>query len=296
MIFQISSVATIDELSLGNLQILGMKSVNTLAKCIFPLGVISLSIGVIATGIQTRFLFTKEPLKFKLSKLNPLNGIKNMFSAKQLVELVKSVLKIIVLAVVLYNILKDEIIVIAQMLDVNPINASAYVLKEIMSMVLQIGMIFAAIAGFDYFYQRWKYEKDLKMSKEEVKEEFKQMEGDPKVKGKIRSLQQSMARSRMMQAVPDADVIIRNPTHYAVALKYDIDHDNAPKVIAKGQDLVALKIVEIGQQNKVTVIENKPLARGLYASTPLGGQIPAEYYGVVAEILVEIFRMNKKLV
>lgn len=296
MIFQISSVATIDELSLGNLQILGMKSVNTLAKCIFPLGVISLSIGVIATGIQTRFLFTKEPLKFKLSKLNPLNGIKNMFSAKQLVELVKSVLKIIVLAVVLYNILKDEIIVIAQMLDVNPLNASAYVLKEIMSMVLQIGMIFAAIAGFDYFYQRWKYEKDLKMSKEEVKEEFKQMEGDPKVKGKIRSLQQSMARSRMMQAVPDADVIIRNPTHYAVALKYDIDHDNAPKVIAKGQDLVALKIVEIGQQNKVTVIENKPLARGLYASTPLGGQIPAEYYGVVAEILVEIFRMNKKLV
>lgn len=296
MIFQISSVATIDELSLGNLQILGMKSVNTLAKCIFPLGVISLSIGVIATGIQTRFLFTKEPLKFKLSKLNPLNGIKNMFSAKQLVELVKSVLKIIILAVVLYNILKDELIVIAQMLDVNPINASAYVLKEIMSMVLQIGMIFAAIAGFDYFYQRWKYEKDLKMSKEEVKEEFKQMEGDPKVKGKIRSLQQSMARSRMMQAVPDADVIIRNPTHYAVALKYDIDHDNAPKVIAKGQDLVALKIVEIGQQNKVTVIENKPLARGLYASTPLGGQIPAEYYGVVAEILVEIFRMNKKLV
>lgn len=296
MIFQISSVETIDELSLGNLQMLGMRAVNTLAKCIFPLGVISLAIGVIATGIQTRFLFTKEPLKFKLSKLNPLNGIKNMFSAKQLIELLKAVLKIIILAVVLYSILKDEIVVIAQMLDVDPLNASAYVLKEIMSMVLKIGMIFAAIAGFDFFYQRWKYEKDLKMSKEEVKEEFKQMEGDPKVKGKIRSLQQSMARSRMMQAVPDADVIIRNPTHYAVALKYDIDHDNAPVVIAKGQDLVALKIVEIGQQNKVTVIENKLLARGLYASTPLGGQIPAEYYGVVAEILVEIFRMNKKLV
>ena len=296
MIFQISSVETIDELSLGNLQILGMKAVNTLAKCIFPLGVISLAIGVIATGIQTRFLFTKEPLKFKLSKLNPLNGIKNMFSAKQLIELLKAVLKIIVLAVILYGILKDQIVVIAQMMDVNPMSASVYVLKEIMSMVLKIGMVFAAIAGFDFFYQRWKYEKDLKMSKEEVKEEFKQMEGDPKVKGKIRSLQQSMARSRMMQAVPDADVIIRNPTHYAVALKYDIDHDNAPVVIAKGQDLVALKIVEIGQQNKVTVIENKPLARGLYASTPLGGQIPAEYYGVVAEILVEIFRMNKKLV
>ena len=105
-----------------------------------------------------------------------------------------------------------------------------------------------------------------------------------------------MARSRMMQAVPDADVIIRNPTHYAVALRYDIDKDNAPVVIAKGQDLIALKIVEIGEAHKVMVIENKPLARGIYASTPLGGQIPAEYYGVVAEILVEVFRMNKKLV
>lgn len=185
---------------------------------------------------------------------------------------------------------------IAQMMDVNPISAATYVLKEIISMILQIGMIFAAIAGFDFFYQRWKYEKDLKMSKDEVKEEYKQMEGDPKVKGKIRSLQQNMARSRMMQAVPDADVIIRNPTHFAVALRYDIDNDNAPVVVAKGQDYIALKIVEVGEINHVTVIENKPLARGIYASTPLGGQIPAEYYGVVAEILVEVFRMNKKLV
>ncbi len=296
MIFQITAVAEIDELSLGNLQMLGMKTVKDLAKCIFPLGVISLTIGVVATGIQTRFNVTSKPLKFKLSKLNPLKGIKNMFSAKQVVELLKAVIKIIILGVILYGILKDEIVVIAQMMDIDPLSSSAYVLKEIISMVLKVGMVFAAIAGFDYFYQRWSYEKNLKMTKEEVKEEFKQSEGDPKIKGKIRSLQQSMARSRMMQAVPDADVIIRNPTHYAVALRYDIDKDNAPVVIAKGQDLIALKIVEIAENHKVTVIENKPLARGIYASTPLGGQIPAEYYGMVAEILVEVFRMNKKLV
>jgi flagellar biosynthetic protein FlhB len=296
MIFQITAVAEIDELSLGNLQMLGMKTVKDLAKCIFPLGVISLTIGVVATGIQTRFNVTTKPLKFKLSKLNPLKGIKNMFSAKQVVELLKAVIKIIILGVILYGILKDEIVVIAQMMDIDPLSSSAYVLKEIISMVLKVGMVFAAIAGFDYFYQRWSYEKNLKMTKEEVKEEFKQSEGDPKIKGKIRSLQQSMARSRMMQAVPDADVIIRNPTHYAVALRYDIDKDNAPVVIAKGQDLIALKIVEIAENHKVTVIENKPLARGIYASTPLGGQIPAEYYGMVAEILVEVFRMNKKLV
>lgn len=296
MIFQISAVESIEELSLGNLQMLGMKAVTVLSKCIFPLGVISLAIGVVATGIQTRFNVTTKPLKFKLSKLNPLKGIKNMFSLKQVVELLKAVIKIIILGVILYGILKDEIVVIAQMMDIDPLSSAAYVLKEIMSMVLKVAMVFAAIAGFDYFYQRWSYEKNLKMTKEEVKEEYKQTEGDPKIKGKIRSLQQSMARSRMMQAVPDADVIIRNPTHYAVALRYDIDKDNAPVVIAKGQDLIALKIVEIGEEHKVTVIENKPLARGIYASTPLGGQIPAEYYGVVAEILVEVFRMNKKLV
>ncbi len=296
MIFQISAVESIEELSLGNLQMLGMKAVTVLAKCIFPLGVISLAIGVVATGIQTRFNVTTKPLKFKLSKLNPLKGLKNMFSLKQVVELLKAVIKIIILGVILYGILKDEIVVIAQMMDIDPLSSAAYVLKEIVSMVLKVAMVFAAIAGFDYFYQRWSYEKNLKMTKEEVKEEYKQTEGDPKIKGKIRSLQQSMARSRMMQAVPDADVIIRNPTHYAVALRYDIDKDNAPVVIAKGQDLIALKIVEIGEAHKVTVIENKPLARGIYASTPLGGQIPAEYYGVVAEILVEVFRMNKKLV
>lgn len=296
MIFQISAVESIEDLSLGHLQMLGMKAVNVLAKCIFPLGVISLVIGVVATGIQTRFNVTTKPLKFKLSKLNPLKGIKNMFSVKQVVELLKAVIKIIILGVILYGILKDEIVVIAQMMDIDPLSSSAYVLKEVISMVLKVGMVFAAIAGFDYFYQRWSYEKNLKMTKEEVKEEYKQTEGDPKIKGKIRSLQQSMARSRMMQAVPDADVIIRNPTHYAVALRYNIDKDNAPVVIAKGQDLIALKIVEIAEEHKVMVIENKPLARGIYASTPLGGQIPAEYYGVVAEILVEVFRMNKKLV
>ena len=219
MIFQITAVAEIDELSLGTLQMLGMKTVKALAKCIFPLGVISLTIGVVATGIQTRFNVTSKPLKFKLSKLNPLKGIKNMFSAKQVVELLKAVIKIIILGVILYGILKDEIVVIAQMMDIDPLSSSAYVLKEIISMVLKVGMVFAAIAGFDYFYQRWSYEKNLKMTKEEVKEEFKQSEGDPKIKGKIRSLQQSMARSRMMQAVPDADVIIRNPTHSAGALR-----------------------------------------------------------------------------
>lgn len=296
MVFQISAVGGMEELSFANQQQIGWKAVAVVAKCVFPLGLLSIAFAVISTGVQTRFLFTWDPLKFKLSKLNPINGIKGMFSLKQVVELLKASVKILILGVVLYNILKDQIVVIAQMMDLSLTSSGTYVLKEIFGMVLKISMVFIAIAGFDLFYQRWSFEKDMKMTKEEVKEEFKQTEGDPKVKGKIRSIQQSMARNRMMQAVPDADVIIRNPTHYAVALKYNLDHDNAPIVIAKGQDHIALKIVEVGEQHGVKVLENKPLARGLYASTPLNGEIPAEYYGVVAEILVEIFRMNKKLV
>ncbi|MCI8939758.1 MAG: flagellar biosynthesis protein FlhB [Dorea sp.] len=291
----ISAVSSVDELSQGVLKELGMKSVEVLVKCIIPIGLISMVVGIIMTGIQTRFLFTMKPVGFKLKNLNPLNGIKKLFSAKNLVELFKAAIKIILLTVVLYQILKNEITMIAQMMDINAAAGFSYVLKEIMGMVLKIGLVFAVIAGFDYFYQRWSYEKKLKMTKEEVKEEYKQTEGNPEIKGKIKSLQRSMARSRMMQAVPDADVIIRNPTHYAVALKYDIDHDNAPVLIAKGQDYIALKIVEIAEQSNVMVIENKPLARGIYATTPLNCEIPAEYYGVVAEILVKVFRMNKKL-
>lgn len=291
----ISSVSSVDELSWGILQELGMESVDVLVKCIIPLGLISMAVAIVVTGVQTRFLFTMKPVKFKLSKMNPLNGIKNLFSSKNLVELLKAALKIIILSVVLYQILKGEILVIAQMMDINPTAGFSYVLKEIMGMILKIGLVFAVIAGFDYFYQRWSYEKKIKMTKEEVKEEYKQIEGNPEIKGKIKSMQRSMARNRMMQAVPDADVIIRNPTHFAVALKYDIDHDNAPILIAKGQDYIALKIVEIAEQAGVTVIENKPLARGIYATTPLNSEIPAEYYGVVAEILVKVFRMNKKL-
>lgn len=298
LVYHISAVGTWSDLSFAHQQEVGWQAVWVILKCVFPLGLLSILFAFLATGTQTKFLFTLDPLKFKFSKLNPVKGLINFFkpNLKQLVELLKSTVKIIILGVFLFNILKDELGTITKMMDLPVIPSCTYVLNEILWMVIKIGMLFAAIAAFDVFYQFWSFEKDMKMTKEEVKEEFKQMEGDPKVKGKIRSIQQQRARSRMMQAVPDADVIIRNPTHYAVALKYDIDRDNAPILVAKGQDSLALKIVEVGEANGVTVLENKPLARGLYASTPLDGEIPAEYYGVVAEILVEIFRMNKKMV
>lgn len=294
MIWFLSRVADFDELSVGRLQQLGRYAVKTAATSIFPIGLAAMTLGIVATGVQTKFLFAAKAAKFKLSNLSILKGIKNLFSVKNLVELVKASLKIMILGVILYQILKDEMIHVARMMDMNPMASSVFTLKEVMSMIVKIAMVFAAIAGFDYFYQRWSFEKQIKMTKQEIKEEFKQTEGNPEIKGKIRSLQRSRARNRMMQAVPDADVIIRNPTHFAVALKYDIDHDNAPILVAKGQDLVALKIIEIAEKSGVAIIENRPLARGIFASTPLDCEIPAEYYGVVAEILVQVFRMNKK--
>lgn len=294
MIQSIESIAVIEELSMGNLQDIGKKAVDVVAVVAVPVGVIAMALGIIATGVQTKFIFTMKSAAFKLSNLSILKGIKKLFSMKNLVELLKGILKIIVLAVIIYQILKDEIVVVARMLDMNLLVSAGYTLNETVGMVIKVVLVFAAIAGFDYFYQRWSYEKQIKMSKEEIKEEFKQTEGNPEIKGRIRNLQRSMARNRMMQAVPDADVIIKNPTHYAVALRYDIDNDSAPVLIAKGQDLVALKIIEIGEQSGVIVIENRPLARGIFASTPLDCEIPAEYYGAVAEILVKVFQMNKK--
>ena len=294
LLYYLNNALSIEELSMAQLSAFGIDAMQVLAICILPLGFISIALAVVATGVQTKFIFTAKSAAFKLSNLSIIKGIKNLFSLRNLIELLKGILKITILCVVLYQALEADMRNIMRMMDMDIQVSSVYTLQLVMDMVVKIGLIFCAIAGFDYFYQRWDYEKKIRMSKQELKEEFKQTEGNPEIKGKIRNLQRSRARNRMMQAVPDADVIIRNPTHFAVALKYDIHKNNAPILVAKGQDLIALKIVEIAEKNGVTVIENRPLARGIYATTPLDGEIPAEYYGVVAEILVQVFRKNKK--
>lgn len=267
-----------------------------IAKAAIPIILVSTTLAVIGTGIQTGFLFTKSNLAPKFEKLNPIKGIKNILSLKSLVELIKNLIKIIILSVILYQIIKGDLRAVARTIDMNVMDSAVYVLNSIMDMVMKVSMVFLAIAGFDYFYQWWDYERQIKMSKQEMKEEYKQTEGNPEIKGRIRNLQRERARSRMMQSVPSADVIIRNPTHFAVALRYDIEKDNAPVLLAKGQDELALRIVAIGEEHGIYVLENKPLARGIFASTKVGEPIPPEYYGMVAEILVYVYRMNNKII
>lgn len=259
-----------------------------------PILIASVVVPIVVTGIQTRFIFSKKSFQFKLSKLNPIQGIKKMFSISSVFELAKSLVKLVILAVVVYGEIKKRIPEFARMFQMELSSSLVYIADSIYSICMKVAMCFVAIAAIDFLFQKYKWEKDMKMTKQEVKEEYKQMEGDPQIKSKRRQRQMQMAMGRMMQDVPDADVVIRNPTHFAVAIKYDEEKNRAPVVVAKGADKVAFRIIEKAEESKVPVVENVPLARGLYKSVDLGREIPYEFYHAVAEVLSFVYEMSGK--
>ena len=255
---------------------------------------IMLAIMLIGLGInffQVGLNFNTEKLEPKLSNLNPINGVGRMFSKRSLVELVKSLLKIIVIGAFLYMVLKDQILAMPQFIYYDLDTSLGQMINIVLKMAFQICGVIMVIGVLDYGYQKWQTTQDLKMTKQEVKDEFKQTEGDPQIKCKIRQKQRQMAMARMMKEVPKADVIVTNPTHFAVALEYHKGM-TAPKVLAKGQDLVAQKIKAIGRENHVPLVENVPLARALYRTTEIGDFIPQELYQSVAEVLAYVYRLK----
>ena len=266
----------------------------TFVRVCVPLLMIAVLLAIVATTAQTKLLFSTDALKPKFSRLSPLQGFKRLFSSKSLVEVLKGIIKISILIWIMYDFFIGQLINFERTLKLDLISSTAFVLDCVMKLVMKVSIAFVAISAFDYFYQWWDYEKQLKMSKQEVKEEYKQTEGNPQIKGKIKELQRRMAMSRMMQSVPTADVVLRNPSHFAVALKYDGEKDAAPIVVAKGQDEVAFRIIKIAEENGVQVVENKPVARALYAMTKVSGMIPEEFYGTVAEILVYVYKLEGK--
>ncbi len=259
-----------------------------------PLLLISGLTAIVLTMAQTRMLITTESIKFKFSHLNPISGIKKMFSLRSFVELIKASAKISILLYIVYQKLLVFLPKFRTFVDMETTEALSVFSDFIMSIVLTAGVVFLLLGILDYAYQWWEYEKNLRMSKQEIKEEYKHTEGDPLIKGRIRELQRKQAMSRMMQNVPKADVVIRNPTHYAVAIAYDPDHDRAPVVLAKGADLVALRIVAIAEEHKITAMENKPLARGLFEAVDLGREIPEQFYQPVAEVLAFVYSLKEK--
>ena len=283
------------ELSQDLIREMAFDSVLVAARIIAPLMACIVFLSIAATVFQTKPLFVLDSLKTKFNRLSPLQGFKKIFSVRSIVEVLKGIIKISILFYLLYDFIGKQIIELPKLFTLEIPAACGYMFQTVFNMALRIGMAFAVISVFDFFYQRWEYERQLKMSKQEIKEEYKQLEGDPQVKGKIKELQRKMAMSRMMQQVPDADVVIRNPTHFAVALHYDPEKHVAPILLAKGQDEMALRIVRVAKENEIFIVENKPLARAIYATTDLNQQLPPEFYGAVAEILVHVYRLNHKI-
>lgn len=261
-------------------------------KAVFIVIAAGFTAAFISSRLQVGSLFTTETLKVKPERLNPIEGFKKIFSVKSLVELVKSLLKISIVGLVGFLYLRDNFGLVLKSMELSKFQFSFLLYDFAMNLAIRMTFAIFIIAILDYFYQRYDYEKNLKMSKHEVKEEYKQSEGDPQIKSKIKEKQRAAAMRRMMQEVPKADVIITNPTHFAIAIKYDENKFDAPYVLAKGKNLIAQKIKEKGRDEGIPLVENKPLAQALYKEIEVGQMVPPELYEAVAEVLAYVYSLK----
>ncbi len=264
------------------------------AKIIWPILLLAVLFGILVHVLQTGFIFTTKTLKPKFNRINPIEGFKRIFSMRSLVEFLKSCIKAASLCYVVYTVYVDLFTRFPSMMSMDIKASFLYVMKTAFKLGRTMGIVLAGLAMLDYLYQRLRHEKDLMMTKQEVKEEFKQIEGDPKVKSNIRRRQRQMSRFRMMKRMQEADVVITNPTHYAVAVSYKENEDKAPVVLAKGKDRLAMKIKETAREFNIEIVENKPVAQALYKNCELEQEIPKDMYRAVAEILVYVYKIKNK--
>ena len=262
---------------------------------ILPIFLIAFAVAFICDVVQVQWKPTAKPMQPKFSKLNPLKGIKRIFSANSLVELLKSALKLVVIGYVVYSYLEGRLGQIYILYDISLNRAIAMIGEIVIDLGIRIAAVYMVIAFLDFAYQKYKFKQDMKMTKQEVKDEYKNQEGDPQIKGKQKQRMREASMRRMMQQLPEADVVITNPTHYAVAIKYDPDKYDAPYVLAKGEDYLAQKIKEVARENDIEIVENKPLARMLYANVDIGGLVPPELYQAVAEVLAFVYHLKGKV-
>lgn len=244
--------------------------------------------------VQVGWKVSTKPMKPELSKINPLNGFKRIFSKDSLFELVKSILKIAIIMYIAYTSIKDNANDLFVMYDLGLNQAVALVGTLIINTGLKISLVYLVVGFADLIYQKHKFNEDMKMTKQEVKDEYKNTEGDPQIKGRQRRKMQEVSQRRMMQDVPKADVVITNPTHFAVALKYEAEVASAPVVLAKGADFIAQKIKDAARENNIEIVENKPLARMLYHNVDIGAEIPPELYQAVAEVLAAVYKAKNR--
>lgn len=264
-------------------------------KLVIPILLVAIVIAILGNMLQQKWMVTAKPLQPKFSKISPISGFKRMFSVRQLVELIKSIAMISIIMIVVYNTVKSKMNILLTFYEVGLNTALSTIGSIIIDLGIKISAVFLIVGFADLFYQRIKFKNDNMMTKQEIKDEFKNTEGDPQVKGQIKRRMQEVSRRRMMQQLPEADVVITNPTHFAVALKYEPDAGKAPVVIAKGADYLAFQIKDKAKEYNIAIVENKPLARILYHNIDIGMEIPPELYQAVAEILAVVMRTNNRL-
>jgi flagellar biosynthetic protein FlhB len=282
-----------DALTLVMVGVAYRQALATMLLTLAPLFASAMVLAVLAHMGQTRGLVSTEALHLKTDRINPLNGFKRLFSSRSIAELVKALAKIAVMVAATFDALRDGAARMTFLLQNDLPVALALVVDLLQAMALRCAAVLAGLSILDLAYQWWRFEKDLRMTKEEVKEEFKQMDGNPQTRGRIRQIQRQMATRRMMQDVPKASLVITNPTHFAIALRYNPGEDRAPVVLAKGQDLIAQRIKSIASEHQIVQVENRPLARLLFRSAEVGRQIPVELYGAVAEVLAYVTRLKE---
>lgn len=271
--------------------------ISELITILFPFFITLMVIGCALQYFQVGSLFTLEPLKPNFGKLSPMSiigGFKKFFNLKSFVELIKSFIKMGIVGGISYSVINERKMEVLALQGAELSKVLLLISNILFQMMTQIFIVLIIVGFLDKKYQKYEHEKSIKMTKEEVKDERKNTEGDPQVKAKVKGIQMQFAMQRMMSSVPKADVILTNPTHYAVALRYDTSIAPTPQVIAKGVDYVAFKIKEIAENNNVPIVENKPLARTLYKIVPLDGLIPADLYVAVAEVLAYVYKTNKR--
>ena len=262
---------------------------------IAPILLVALAVAIICDIVQVKWKPTSKPLKPKFNKLNPIKGMQRFFSANSIVELLKSLAKLAVIGYVVYSYLQDRLSQVLILYDISLNQAIALIGEIVIDLGIRIAAIYMIIAFLDFAYQKWKFKEDMKMTKQEVKDEYKNQEGDPQIKGKQKQRMREASMRRMMQQLPEADVVITNPTHYAVAIKYDPDKYDAPYVLAKGENHLAQRIKDVAKENNIEIVENKPLARMLYANVEIGELIPPELYQAVAEVLAFVYHLKGKV-
>jgi flagellar biosynthesis protein FlhB len=280
---------------LGNLQHLLVTVLIKVGIALAP-PVALLIVAAVGSGmVQHGLILSPDLLVPRFSKLSPLNGLKRIFTTQGLVEFAKGALKIAILGGFCYWLLRSDFDELEKFIFFDPVQFMDVMSKLTLKLLAGMLGVLAMIAGLDFVYQKFKVLQSLRMSREEIREEFKQAEGDPVVKGRLRQLRMERARRRMMKEVPKADVIVTNPTHYAVALKYDQAKMNAPRLIAKGADLIAQKIRDLAVEHNIPIVQNPPLARALYATCDIDQEIPPEHYKAVAEIIGYVYRLRRGL-